>query len=535
VRTFHSQRPCLPYAQIVALLLAAAAICAGCELAQPDRGQIRVQIQADGHTEAIRVPAGSTVAQALKLAGLTVDALDRTEPPSYSVLAEGADVHLVRVEERFRTETRSVPFDRQILRNESLPQGEERLVQAGVNGQEELTYRAVFEDGVQISEAVIKNVVISESTPEIVMLGSRSSLAPLDIPGRLVYLSAGNAWLMETSTSSRRLIVNTGDLDGHAVRLSSDGKFLLFTRRSKEPADEEINTLWIATTDGSATGATALNASNIVHFADWYPESSTHVAYSTVEPRSTAPGWQANNDLQRTTVGGSTEQILDAQSGGVYGWWGTSFAFSLTSRLAYSRPDGIGIVIQDGGYLAPILKITPLQTHGDWAWTPGLAWSPDSQTIFVVDHAAAPAPTPNEESPLFDLKAVSLATNASVTLAQNVGMFALPSVSPVSAGDKTGAYQVAFLQAIFPEQSDTSRYRLVVMDRDGSDRRELFPPSDQPGLEPQRVVWAPGEVPGQAGRQVCVLYQGNLWLLDTANGQARQITSDGLISGVDWK
>jgi hypothetical protein len=239
--------------------------------------------------------------------------------------------------------------------------------------------------------------------------------------------------------------------------------------------------------------------------------------------------------LQQTTVGGSTEQILDAQSGGVYGWWGTSFEFSLTSRLAYSRPDGVGIVIQDGGYLAPILKITPLQTHGDWAWTPGLAWSPDSQTIFVVDHAAAPAPTPDEESPIFDLKAVSLSTNASVTLAQNVGMFALPSVSPVSAGDKTGAYQVAYLQAIFPEQSDTSRYRLVVMDRDGSDRRELFPLSDQPGLEPQRVVWAPGEVPGQAGRHLCVVYQGNLWVVDTANGQARQITSDGLVSGVDWK
>jgi hypothetical protein len=140
-----------------------------------------------------------------------------------------------------------------------------------------------------------------------------------------------------------------------------------------------------------------------------------------------------------------------------------------------------------------------------------------------------------EESPVFDLKAIALATNTSVTLAQNVGMFALPSVAPVTPGDKTGSYQVAFLQAIFPEQSATSRYRLVVMDRDGSDRKEVFPPIDQPGLEPQRAMWAPGEVTGQAGRHVCVVYQGNLWLVDTGNGQQRQITSDGLISGVDWK
>jgi hypothetical protein len=517
------------------MVLVAALVCGSCELPQPNRGQIRVNVDAVGRNQSVSVPAGSTVAQALKSAGLTVGTLDRTEPPAYSILENGATIHLVRVEERFRTAIQSVPFDRQILRNESLPKGEERLVQAGVNGQQELTYRAVFEDGVQINEAVIKNVVISDPTPEIVMLGSRSSLIPLAIPGRLVYISAGNAWLMQTSTSGRSLIVNTGDLDGHVLQLSSDGKFLLFTRRSGKPLEQEINTLWIAPVDRGSAGEVALNVSNVIHFADWMPDSTTRVVYSTVEPRANAPGWQANNDLGRATVGGDSTPILDAQSGGVYGWWGTSFAFSRTGRIAYARPDGLGIVIQDGGYLAPLLKITPLQTHGDWAWSPGISWGPDSQTIFVVDHAPAAPPTPAEESATFDLKAVSLSSNTTVTLAENVGMFASPSASPTVAGDKAGAYLLAFLQAIFPEQSATSRYRLVVMDRDGSGRRELFPPNDQPGLEPQRLAWAPSELSGQAGRNLCVLYQGNLWLVDSGDGQAHQITSDGLVSGVDWK
>jgi hypothetical protein len=515
--------------------LLVAVVLAGCELQQPAGGQIRIRIEADGRTESVAVPAGSTAVQALEAAGLSVQALDRTEPPTYSILEAGTLVRLIRVEERFRTEIRSVPFDRQLLRNESLPEGEERLVQAGVNGQEELTYRVILEDGVQISETVIKNVALSSPAPEIVMLGSRSALAPVSIPGRLAYLSGGNAWLMETSTSSRRLIVNSGDLDGHVLRLSADGKSLLFTRRSKKPIDQEINTLWIAPIEAGTTTEVALNASNIIHFADWFPDSSARVAYSTVEPRSNAPGWQANNDLHRVSVGGESAKILDAQSGGVYGWWGTSFTFSPSARIAFARPDGVGVVIQDGGYLAPVLKIAPFQTRGDWAWIPGVAWGPDSQTVFVVDHRGAPGPVPAEESPIFDLKAISLATNTTVTLIQNVGMFALPSVSPVASGDKTGAYQIAFLQAIFPEQSSTSRYRLMVMDRDGSDRRELFPPSDQPGLEPQHVVWAPGEIPGQAGRNLCVVYQGNLWLVDTGNSQERQITSDGLVSGVDWK
>ena len=340
---------------------------------------------------------------------------------------------------------------------------------------------------------------------------------------------------METSTSSRRLIVNSGDLDGRIFRLSADGKFLLFTRRSAKPIEQEINTLWIAPTDTAQGDEIAVKVSNVVHFADWLPNSSTHLAYSTVEPRANAPGWQANNDLYRVAVGVDASGILDAQSGGVYGWWGTSYAFSASGRVAYTRPDGIGVVIQDGGYLAPILKVTPLLTRGDWAWIPGIAWAPDSQTVFFVDHVAGAPTTSAEESPFFDLKAVSLTTNASVTLASNVGMFALPVVSPVAQGDKTGAHMVAFLQATFPEQSATSRYRLVVIDRDGSDRRELFPPSDQTGLEPQRVAWSPGPIPGEAGATVCLVYRGDVWLIDSGNALARQITNDGLVSGVDWK
>jgi uncharacterized protein YabE (DUF348 family) len=116
--------------------------------------------------------------------------LDKSKPPAYAILNDGDSIRLIRVEEEFRTEIRTIPFDRQLLRNESLPEGEERLVQAGVNGQEELTYRAISEDGVQTSEVVIKTVLLQGAVAEIVMIGSRASLSPLH-PRRLLYLSAG--------------------------------------------------------------------------------------------------------------------------------------------------------------------------------------------------------------------------------------------------------------------------------------------------------------------------------------------------------
>jgi hypothetical protein len=491
-----------------------------------------VRIEADGQIQEASVPAGSTVAQALSLAGINVADLDRTEPPSYTVLGAGDQVRIVRVEERFRTEIRAIPFERQLLRNESLPEGEERLVQAGKNGREEMTFRAVLEDGVQISEVVIKSTLLDEPLAEILMIGARSPIAPVTIPGALAYLSAGNAWIMQATTANRRLIVNTGDLDGRVFSLSSDAKYLLFTRRSDKPADEEINTLWLVPTEPEGGSAFSLEADNIVHYAGWYPGPSARVAYSTVEPRANAPGWQANNDFYRLSIGGTPVEILDAQSGGVYGWWGTDFAFSPDGRLAYARPDGIGLVSQEGGYLAPLASITPLQTHGDWAWTPGMAWGADSQTLFYVDHVVAQATLGPEESSQFDLRALSLESNSVVSLAENVGMFASPSVSPPLAA---GGYVVAFLQAIFPEQSEVSRYRLAVMDRDGSNRREVFPAADLPGLDPLVPIWAPAEVTGQSGPYLCIVYQGDIWLVDSGSGQATQITGDGLISGVDWR
>jgi hypothetical protein len=508
----------------------------GCQIAQPSaQAEIAINVTADGSTKQVEVAEGSTVAAALAAAGVVPGSLDRSSPPLYAVLVANDTIKLTRVEEKFRTETRTVPFEQQVLRNESLPEGQERLVQAGTNGQEELTYRSVYEDGVQVSDTVVKIVSLKQPVPEIVMVGVRTSFPPLSIPGRIAYLAAGNAWMMDTSTANRSVLVNSGDLDGRVFSLSPDGAYLLFTRKSNKPPEQEINTLWAVKTDGTDNSPISLHASNVVHFAAWYPDGSHAVAYSTVEPRPNAPGWQANNDLFRTSIGGQPQQILDARSGGVYGWWGMTFAFSPNGKLAYAAPDAIGLVSQDGGYLAPLAQIEPLQTHADWAWNPGITWGADSQTLYFVDHEVGLPPAAPEDSPVFDLKATSTDSNATVDLTTGVGMFAYPTTSPARANGGERAYAVAYLQAIYPDQSETSRYRLVVMDRDGSNRRVLFPSADLPGLDPQPPVWAPETIPGQVGDFLCVVYQGNLWLIDSGSGEARQITGDGLTTEVDWK
>lgn len=515
---------------LIFLAISLLAACRSPQLAGPD---ISISITADGTSRTLTVPAGSTAAQAYQAAGISMGNLDRSEPPSYAVLSNGINITLTRVREDFETEEQVIPFERQVVRNESIPEGETRLVQAGSNGKQELTYRIVLENDAEISRSIVKSVILVDAVPEIVMVGAQSSFAPLPVPGKLVYLSGGNAWIMDTSTANRNPLVTTGDLDGRIFSLSPAGNYLIFTRKSTKPADQEINQLWGVRTNGGKPFNTGIV--NVVHFAAWIPNTSSF-AYSTVEPRSTAPGWQANNDLQRYSITtGEKRKIIEANSGGVYGWWGMTFAFSTEGRLAYARPDGIGIVDLDGKALKPLLAITPLNTHSDWAWLPSIAWGADGTTLYYTTHAPPPNLVSEEDSPLFDMGATSFSNNATVQIAEQTGMFAYPSVSSIQSSSRERPYQVAYLQAIFPEQSETSRYRVVVMDRDGSNRRTIFPANDAPGIEPQTPVWAPEAIEGQAGDFIAVIYQGNLWFVDSGNGQAYQVTGDGLVTRIDWK
>jgi hypothetical protein len=189
----------------------------------------------------------------------------------------------------------------------------------------------------------------------------------------------------------------------------------------------------------------------------------------------------------------------------------------------------------DGKYIKPLIEITPYNTRSDWAWLPSLAWGADGKTLFYTSHAPPPSLVNEEDSPLFDLSAVSFENNVSVEIVKQTGMFAYPSSSALQSSSSERRYQVAYLQAIFPEQSETSRYRVVVMDRDGSNRRTIFPANDAPGLQPQTPAWAPGPIDGQAGDFIAIVYQGNLWLVDSGNGQAYQVTGDGLVTRIDWK
>ena len=539
---------------LLLLFIWLAALLAACAQPQATQALVRISLEADGQTLELTLPAGSTVEQAMTEANLELNELDRVEPPAFTVLGNGAKARIVRVSEEFEISTLTLPFQQQTLRNESLPVDTEVLIQKGQNGLQEITYRVVYEDGLAVNDqpTPVKSVIVKEPVPEIRMIGVQTPFAPVEIPGQMLYLRDGSVWRIQGSTGQRQAVLTLGDLDGRVLSLSEDGDWLLFTRRAE--GNEQINSLWAANISGLEPAPSEeddtlidLKVANVLHFADWVPGFNDRVIFSTVEPRATAPGWQANNDLQMLTFspnGWTTKwvTIIEANSGGVYGWWGTHYAWGPDRRtLAYARPGGIGLVDYKTGAVTSTLEIIPYQARGDWAWVPGISWGPDGKTLFSADHPPAPgslsAGMSAEQSPAFNLNAILMESGTALPLALETGMFAYPQASPLQPQPGDVDYRLAYLQAIFPEQSETSRYRLVVMDRDGSNRQTLFPAEDSPGLAPQQHwgAWSPAPMPASSQFALAVLHQGNLFLVDAVSGEAIQVTGDGLTTRVIWR
>ncbi len=500
-------------------------LAAACAPAVAPVSEISISVIADADKQQVQVAAGSDVSAALQAANIQLGPLDRTEPGLYSPLADGDAVRVIRVSEEFDVEQQPLPFESRTLKNEAMTPGDQRLIQNGLNGLQEITYRLLYEDGVLVSRNAVRTHVITAPVEEIIMIGAESPFSSVTIPGRLAFLSAGNAWVLEQNTGARRPVVTSGDLDGRVFEVSPDGKWLLFTRLSADTA--KINELWVASLDVGSGTLIDLGVGNVVHYAGWVPGSKTQIAFSTAEPSLNPPGWQANNDLQfiNFTAGGEVTAArvgLPPNGDSLYSWWGSAFAWSPDgSELAFARPDAVGLADITSDEWNVLLPLITFQTSSEWAWVPGIAWSADDK-LYTVEHVKQTGLAVQERSPQFDL--VLLDTNGKkTTIAANVGMFAAP-VPELDGG------QVAFLRALKPSQSDVSAYELMVMAPSGISI-SLFPPQGAAGLQPQQVAWAPS---AENGPMIAFIYQGNLWVVNILTSEAQQITGDSLVTKVSW-
>lgn len=495
--------------------------------------KVDVIINDSGVQSTFKVDEGISVESAISSAEIKLNPLDKVEPSPNTVITTPLTITIFRVTEEYSVEESVLPFEQQTVKNESLSEGQKVLIQSGVNGKIQTIYRVVYENGVRVSSTFVSSETTVPAQPEIVMIGVQSPYSVQPINGILAYISSGNAWVMEANTGNRRAVTTSGDLDGRIFAISPDRSWLLFSSSNDTDSDEEINRLWIVSLTADDPKPIYTGIKNVVNYAEWVPGKIRTISVSTADPTTSPPFWNANNDLQLIRFDNDGKlldkrTIVDTNSGGLYGWWGTTYKWSPdVESIAYSRPDSVGIVNPETGDLDMIFQITPYQTESVWAWVPDINWSSDSN--FLI----AGLPNDSSSDPLqsTNLTAVNVKSKQLFTLIKGCGLFCSSSAN---SGINSGEAYIAFLSAILPDQSEISRYNLSIIDKDGSNQKKLYPGEGLQGLKPQFVLWEP-EAENKTQTRIAFIAQGNLIIAEVENGVIRQITGDGSIEKIDWK
>jgi hypothetical protein len=568
----------------LSLILLALAACA------PPTDTRAVIVVADGKTRTVATEA-LTVRDLLTEVEITLDADDRAVPAEPTLIKDDMTVRIIRVETRTETKEREIPFDRRTVRDASISEDETQLLEPGVTGIEELTYRVTLEDGIEVDRSLVRRITVREPRTEVILVGARAERTPIAITGTIAYIADHNAWVIRGTSANQRRLGHEGDLDGRVFALSPDGSHLLLTRvvtgsgdelqndgaldygsdasgdvegagapspstrsldaatgtgdRSQPEGGAEVpagtersvplNTLWVFDTSVVDAEPVQLDVENVL-WAAWEPDcdvahTSTRcrIAYTTGRAAEGNPGWRAENDLwiarPRPGTGElvAKRRVLEPAGGGSYGWWGTTYAWSPGGQaLAYARADEVGVVRAYDGQQTTLAQFPPYRTYAPWVWAPSVHWSPEGLFIVTTLHASAPTGELPEDSPVFDVWVLSADGTISAELSSEAGMWAEPSFAPQGG-------HIAFGRARSSYGSQTSSYDLYVMDRDGSNRRLIFPPKEEIGLRYPEMAW------GARGSQLVIVYQGDLALIQIPEGGVHRLTDGGGVTAVRWQ
>ncbi len=474
-----------------------------------------------------------TVRQLLQEQKIPFSEDDNIDPPLYAEVGRSATITITRVQLKSATERIPIPFTRKVVRDEFYPDGKLRLIQLGVNGIAEVTYAIIIEAGQETGRRETSRKVITPAKDEILAIGTQASLPNVSINGTVAYIANGNAWVMRQSNTSKRPLTTAGDLDGRVFSLSADSRYLLFSRTADESSNA-LNSLALIDTAVLDETPRAL-AINDVLYAQLAPDARS-IVYSTAEKTVGAPGWKAHNDLwlaaDITSTQPAKQQFWKPSVPSAFSWWGANFSMSPDGRaLAYAFSDQVGLVdlsvraSPDIPSRRPLKKFPAFTTHADWVWIPQLTWSPDNQFIMTALHAPLDNPNLANDNPEFQVWAFSRDGTVAAPLAKQTGMWA----APVWSGwDDKRESRIAFGVALSPTDSERSRYALYAMDRDGGNKKQIFPQGNENGLTVVQTAWSPNV------RQLIAVRDGDLWLYDFTTSRWSQLTANNASALPRW-
>ncbi|MBK8984746.1 MAG: G5 domain-containing protein [Chloroflexi bacterium] len=493
---------------------------------------LQVTLIADGQSFNL-ITEAANVRELLAEAGVALGENDEIVPPVYTPLTGGETVTITRIRESTETISQSLPFARKTVRNEAMAADAPPLiVQPGKDGLQETTIRIVYRDGLEAERWPTQTIVIEEPQDEIVMVGIGAGSGNARFDGTLAYISDGTAVLLR-GESAFPIQLNVagpsgGQLDGRVFSLSPNGSHLLYSRVDGDPAVFN-NALYVIETQRDAEPR-PLGVANVL-WADWNPTDEAEIgeiAYTTAVSITTPPGWEANNDLWLAQIPPDPddelqpEQLVEAYAA-LYSWWGGNFAWSPTgAQIAYSYANEVGLInlepARGEAQRVTLQTFTEFDPPGDWVWVPTLTWSPDGRFLAFTRHDSD-----DPEEALFANWVVDTLGGVAGRFVPNAGMWAHLHWASNPAADAP----LAFLRTTDPLDSLRSSYTLWLMDRDGSNARQIYPAANENSYFPRQqafMAWGP------TGDEMAFIFNNDLYLYTLADGLARRLTDGDAVN-----
>lgn len=504
------------------------------ETIRETRVPLNVTVFVDGGQQTVTT-TGTTVREVLEQADVVLSDIDEVTPPPFTPLADNLTITVVRVTESLEIIPQSIPFGRKVVRNETMEADDPPLIiQTGKTGLQEQTVRIVFRDGLEAERFTTQVTVVEPARDEIVMVGIGAAQGNVNFSGILAYISGGQSLILRGSTAFPEQLNTGGNLDGRVFRLSPTGGHLLYTRIISNTGRFN-NSLWVLSTEPQARPR-PLGVRNVL-WADWDPTAITRpqIAYTTATPTDLPPGWEANNDLwlgdvvigvdESETADFEPDQLIESYPA-TYGWWGGNFAWSPQGRhIAYSYANEVGVIDTRAPSLAArrtqLQTFTEYNTLSDWVWVPTLSWSANGRYLAFTNHGSH-----DPEELIFDSWVVDAESGAGGQFVPQAGMWShlhwSTTITPTLPNS-----QIAFLKATDPLNSQRSSYTLWLMDEDGSNGRQIYPPQGENSRFPreqQSVVWGP------TGQDLAFVFNDALHIMNLETGEAFPITQDDAVS-----
>ncbi len=136
---------------------------------------VNVELEIDGKTKAILTNA-DRIEEMFSEEGIQLSKEDKISPAKEEKIKNGLKIVVTRINTKIEKKIESIQFATEIRKNNSLKDGHKQVVQEGTTGEKEVNIKVIYENGKEVSRAVVAEKVIKNPSNKIVAMGTLKTM-----------------------------------------------------------------------------------------------------------------------------------------------------------------------------------------------------------------------------------------------------------------------------------------------------------------------------------------------------------------------